>query len=247
MSTSKDLENKIQEIIDAKLTTVIHKLAKIDQLEKDVSFYSEKYDSLLKQVNFLNIKSLNDDITRIKASIRNSDSEIKQLKDNINDMEQYTRRECLEIRGIPQQDGEDTNEIVRKVGDLVDIDVKTEDISISHRLQARTNRASKQPKEPSIIVKFARRDVREALYKARSKLRSKSTEDLGFARYTSQKIFIAESLTSRNHQLFNECLKKRNECHYKFIWTNQGKILLRRDVNSPVITIKTEADVIKIT
>ena len=49
-------------------------------------------------------------------------------------LEQYMRRDCLEIRGIPVLTGEDTSQFVKKVWEIIEVQVQDQDISISHRL-----------------------------------------------------------------------------------------------------------------
>lgn len=115
----------------------------------------------------------------------------------MNEMEQYSRRECLEIRGIPVSNDEDTNGLVRKVGDLIDVDIKSEYMYVSHRLPAFKSRNA------------AENNQRDALYKARSSVNDKSTSDIGFTRQHPHKLFILESLTRKNRLLFDQCLKKK--------------------------------------
>ena len=62
------------------------------------------------------------------------------LKESFNELEQYTRRDCMEIRGIPEISSdtrEDTNEIVVELGRKIGVDLKKEDISTSHRLPSK--------------------------------------------------------------------------------------------------------------
>ena len=109
----------------------------------------------------------------LKSELRSSVNELKYLKDAYDDLEQYTRRECLKIKGIPlptRSKREDTNNIVIKVADKVGVRIVEEDISVSHRLpmsksykgQGRTTQTA------PIIVKFVRRDIKEKFYKASS-------------------------------------------------------------------------------
>jgi hypothetical protein len=63
-------------------------------------------------------------------------------------------RDCLEIRGIPTIIGENTNELVKKIGQQIGAHVSYQDISTSHRLRMSDGR------DPAIIVKFSRRDVK---------------------------------------------------------------------------------------
>ena len=131
------------------------------------------------------------------------------------------RRECLEIRGIPGTAGEDTNEIVKKIGALIEVDISDTDISVSHRIPLSNNgEAGSTPiRHPAIVVKFTNRRIRDRFYKARTKLKSYNIRDIGLGRYGENNIFIQESLTEAKRKLFKNCLKFRKENNYKFIWT----------------------------
>ena len=117
--------------------------------------------------------------------------------------------------------------------------VKQEDISVCHHLPQPKGYKGKR-KEPCIIVKFARRDVKDNFYKARAELRSKTTKDIGY--HAQNNIYLAESLTERNKALFRSCLNVKRDKSYKFIWTLNGTIYLRKDENSDAIKIKSTED-----
>ena len=241
-------KDEVCKLIDERFSLLQEKLDKIDELERSVSFMSNKYDDLGKKFEALELqnKYIIDDHTRFRCNINNITNELEQIKQDLDDMEQYIRRECLEIRGIPLAKDEDTNQIVRKVGQLIDVDINDEDISVSHRTRLSSRNSENKKQEPAIIVGFVRRDVRDDLYKARTSLRNKSTKDLGMARHNPQKIFIAESLTRRNHLLLNQCLQKKKKLNYKFLWTKYGKVLLRKDGSSPAIAITSAKDLAKL-
>ena len=96
---------------------------------------------------------------------------LQDLSGAHNDLEQYVRRECVEIRGIPlpsSHSKEDTNEIVLKVAKLMGVDIEDRDISISHRLRNSESYKGKGNKSPPIVVKFVRRISKDKFYKARS-------------------------------------------------------------------------------
>jgi hypothetical protein len=126
-------------------------------------------------------------------------------------MEQYSRRDCLEILGIPTIIGENTNKLVKKIGQQIGAHVSDQDISISHRLRTSDGR------DPAIIVKFSCRDVRDKFYRERKALRNKSIKDIGITRFADRKIFIVESLIQQNRKLFNKCLQVRREKNFKYI------------------------------
>ncbi|CAH3172726.1 unnamed protein product, partial [Porites lobata] len=133
-----------------------------------------------------------------KASIRNIESSLESVTRANNDLEQYTRRECMEIRGIPvaaTPSEEQTNNIVKDVGKLLGVDI-TEAIECLKQLKDLT------------------------------------TRDLGYSE--KNKIYLAESLTERNRMLFKDCLKVKKDMEFKFIWTLNGKIFMRKDKDSAV-------------
>ena len=139
---------------------------------------------------------------------------------------------------------EETDNIVIKVADLIGVEIKHEDISVSHRLQTSKTFKGRNKEAPPIIVKFTRRNVKDKLYKARRRLNGFSTKDLGYV--MEDNIFITKSLTSKNKELFKEAYKVKKEKDFKFIWTTSGKIFLRRNETSPVFKVNSISDVQKI-
>jgi hypothetical protein len=169
----------------------------------------------------------------------------------LNNADQYSRRDCLEIRGIPLRKDEETNDLINKIGELIDVEIVDDDISISHRLASNLSKhtgsssGSHVPYDPAIIVKFVRREVRYDFYQARKNLRDKSIRDIGFTRISDRKIYIAESLTQQNRKLFNQSLELKKKLKFKCIWTSAGRILFRKDGSSPVINISSWKDLDK--
>ena len=173
---------------------------------------------------------------------------MKFLKKSLNDLKQYTRRDCLEIRGIPlpstPTDLDQTDEVVLQIAEKIGVPMQKSDISISHRIPSRKQFTDDGiPIPPAIIVKFVKREIRENLYRARKNLKSISTVDLGYS--VANKIYVSESLTEKNKEIFKLCLKCKRDLSYKFLWTNGGRIFLRENLSSPVIPVSCTEDVPK--
>ena len=64
----------------------------------------------------------------------------------------------------------------------------------------------------AIVVKFTRYNQRQAVYRARTKLRQAKGE----------KVFIRESLTNKRVQLYRETLQNEN---VKSVWSQDGKVI----------------------
>ena len=91
----------------------------------------------------------------LKMYIQHLERTVTTLNQARNDLEQYGRRECIEISRIPAPgpgQSENVNAVVSEVGKLISVEVKREDISVCHRLPQFKGYKGKR-KEPVIIVK----------------------------------------------------------------------------------------------
>ena len=212
---------------------------------KNIKFTSEKYDEIIRllKANDEERKILMAENKSLKAKVLESENEIKLLKESCNDMDQYLRRDCVEIRGLSvSSERGNTNDVVLKVAKKIGVDLAPNEISVSHPLPSRATSTEQggNTRLNTIIVKFVRRDIKEKFYRARKNLKNLTATDFGHQ--SSNKIYINENLTRKNKELFNSCLKIKKEKGYKYIWTNQGKIYLRKNEASPPIYVKNQSD-----
>ena len=77
---------------------------KFEDMKKKISALEERNSDLVQENNFL------------KQESSRMANKMNQLKTAFDDQDQYIRRDCLEIRGIPVSEQEDTNEIIKAVG-----------------------------------------------------------------------------------------------------------------------------------
>ena len=215
-----------------------------DELKKTVedtkellSFTSKQYDTLLKRLSVCEDenKKLRNENKILQKTLNKLDISLKSVTKANNDLEQYTRRECVEIRGVPQKPDESTNTIVKEVGKAVGVEITDIDISVSHRLPPSKLYKNRKPGPPPIIVKFVRRDTKDAFYEARMKLKDMTSKALGFP--DENRMNISESLSPANRVLFNEAYKLKKDLDYKFLWTSNGRVFLRATEASSVISI----------
>lgn len=250
--------DQLAKILDDKLSPLNSRIAElkksVDEAMNHIEFVNAKYDELLQMMKTSNDerkalqdenKILQDENKILKATIHSIERSLESVTRANHDLEQYTRRECVEIRGIPvaaTPSEEQTNNIVKDVGKLLGVDITENDISVSHRMPQSQERKGK-PRPPAIIVKFTRRDVKDNFYRARKHLKDLTTQDLGYSE--KNKIYLAESLSERNRMLFKDCLKVKKDLEFKFIWTLNGKIFMRKDKDSPVHLIANKEDLQK--
>ena len=107
---------------------------------------------------------------------------------------------CAEILGIKHSAGAHVKRLSPPLVQWLVSLQWLEEISIAHQIPT-----YKEDAPPKIIVKFARRDIRNRFYGSRSKLANKKIQDLPDLNLTStENVYISESLTPYKMELFSE-------------------------------------------
>ena len=158
--------------------------------------------------------------------------------DKLDEVEQYGRRQNLEIVGVPVQENEDTNALVIEVAKLLDIEVPPDQISTSHRLPINPN--SKISKTSPIIVRFVNRDIRNKLYANRKLTRSVNLNKFSVA--GTEKIYLNENLAQIRKKLFGKTKQKAKQMNYRYIWTTNGNIFAKKSDDEITLAIKNDLD-----
>ena len=122
-------EAKLEEILDRKLARVHEQLLmmnhRLQETIDSLHFLSESYDAVVSKLNGLEESKKLADLEI--SSLKNEVAELRclaiQNKHDINELEQYrySRRDCLEIRGVPLPDLESTDAAVVKMAECIDV------------------------------------------------------------------------------------------------------------------------------
>ena len=173
---------------------------KISEYEKLMSFLSNQHESQKKTIDNLTKENilLKSEMAELREGMKALAKSVNTLTNENNDLEQYGRRECIEINGIPEQQTEIPEEIIMKIASQIDVSVKEDDMVACHRIQRRNG-------DTSLICKFLNRKKSNEMLANRKKMKGKTVASLGFHASSDQlngKIFINESLTTRNKGLW---------------------------------------------
>ena len=228
--------------------------------DEDICRIAEKMKQLLsKEINILvektvavKVAPLQTEITNLKTSLAKVQKDLKDVTVRNDDLEQYSRRSCLRISGIPEQGIDDTTKAVLDLADKCGVNVRVEDIDRSHRVGkpktietddgedfgSISDEPQPQPQAPTqsreIIVKFRSSDARLELLKARK-----------FCRERKLKIYINEDLTKTRKNLAFACrkLKKDAKSTVAKTWVYNGNVFIQdNDDNKVRVTTMEDLD-----
>ena len=183
-------------------------------LSSHIALCIEQYISPLRE----EIVSLKQDVNRQTKEIETLKQLQKQTEIKTREMEQYSRKDNIIIRGFPEEKNED---VEQKIMDFINSKVKNpvrkEDISIAHRLLRRTNDKLATTNQPApIVVKFTSRKAKISVLKQKKDLRN----------LNGRPIIIHEHLSMENSKIFGKGLQLRKENRIGGIWTRDCKIFV---------------------
>ena len=229
---------KFEEKLDKIMTDLKHQKEEILEVQTSQTFINNELEEIKKKVKSLEEDKKNNSQMHEKLNEKTNyvQNKIEETGQWLDDLDQYGRRENLEFHGIPKLDKENTNIIIKDLLKLININVNDNQISTSHRLPS-----TKNDRSPTILVRFINRDIRNTIYFQRSKFAK--IKDFGIPGMNN--LFINENLTSKKKNLFIKTLRCKYEKKYKYIWTFNGDIYVRKDDSMPREKISTLADVLK--
>ena len=178
-------------------------------------------------------RKLND---KFDAAQKRWDSQRDEMANQIDNAQQYSRRDNIKIIGIEPKTNEDVEQIVIDVVKDAGLDITKDDISIAHRINTKgdttsnneTNSHGKPKKIPSIIARIKSRKLRNEIFKARTTLHRNSAPT-----HTGARIYDVTPLRSRIlFALRNRKLPGTETKKYKFVWSNEGRIFARTEEES---------------
>lgn len=199
--------NELSALFDAKhvelketLKTVIE--TELQSLKESMSLINEKFEGFKSEIV---------EMRKELATTRAENEEIRSnntcltselIRKELTDVQQYSRRSNLEIKGVPVVADEDLISTMKTISGCVNSEVEEPDIEVIHRVPTKKN------DEQNIIVKFFSRTMRDNLLNAAKKQRL-NISHLGFEGDTP--IFVNEHLCSAKKVLLGMALKAKKD------------------------------------
>lgn len=211
----------------------------VREMKRSVDFCSDKitdFEDLLKTLK---------DLHKLTEDLRSENKHLKEqvssLNSKLNSMEQHMKSNIIEIQDIPESKDENLFKVIDCIGSFIGHPLKKEKIDNIIRVPTRV---LSKPKH--IIVKFlSKLDKDEFMAKAKNKRLQMNNRCLSIDGI-SNKFFINEHLTTANKILHKRVRDAAKEHKYKFVWVQNGSILVRKDDRSKIIQISSEVDISKI-
>lgn len=240
----KEMKEEIQEAVKVAVTEGITEAIRplknqiIEQDRKLITLFSKTHtlqqdkDDLTKQ-----LQDKNDQIVQVERkqdelveTNRELIEQIKLLNDKVEDLEQYGRRTSLRFHNVPMKetDLQNTEKLVINIANdklKVFPPLNIEDINRSHII------GEIKEGKGQIICRFRNWRVKNRVYGQKTLL--KKNED---------RIFVTEDLTRVRQTIIKKLAIRKKSKEIHSFWTNDGRIFVRKTMDSTKTLIKTLSD-----
>lgn len=173
---------------------------------------------------------------------------IEQLKEDINEREQILLLNDIQITGVPERSGENVLHLTQAISNKLGITLESRDIVSAERVGLRRLPSASAGEEHGrprpVIVRLARRALRDDIIKS-ARVR-RGTDTSGVTDGSQSRVYINEHLTRNNRLLFYKAREEGKRHGWRYTWTRDGRIYMRRETGSTVHRIRKEKDILKI-
>ena len=150
-----------------------------------------------------------DTIRNLERRVVDLERANKELRDDSDTQEQYSRRNCLLLHGVSEEQTDSDKAVLSVCNGKLGLQLTSDCIDRSHRLGHTHNNGSSNGKPRPIIVKLKSYDARRSIFGAKRKLKG-------------TRLVITENLTKQRMELLR---KARTVDEVKSTWTIDGRII----------------------
>ncbi|XP_048480976.1 uncharacterized protein LOC125489342 [Plutella xylostella] len=224
------------------LNKLVSDVADIKKQNKDIIRSNEEIEKSMSMINCM-YEEMKKKVETLEADRKQSLLHIASLESKLEDMQRVSKASCFEIRNVPFPENHESkaelSDIVHKTGKALQVAVDKTNIRDVYRLNGKSGKGTIIAELTSVVLK---NDVMKAA-KAHNKQHSDRrlcAADIGYKGLNTP-VYISEALTNKARRLFFLARDFAKNQGYKFCWTSNGRVFLRKTPDSPHIEIKEES------
>ncbi|XP_045504438.1 uncharacterized protein LOC123701071 [Colias croceus] len=255
----EELHSTIQNIIRLEFSEIQAQLNSTitSTIQKELIPVRDEMKEIIQSMQFMNAKfeeiermqkSSTELIKRLETENSELKSSIENLSIRINNIEQQSRSNNLEIQCLPENKNENLINTINQLGQIINCPIQEKDIFHCSRV-AKINTSSTRPR--SVVVQLASTRLRDQILAAVIKFNQNNPQEklnsahLGYSAKKSP-VYVVEHLSPANKVLHAATRIKAKEIGYKFVWIRNGKIFVRKSEGTEYVVIKNKNSLSKL-
>lgn len=213
------------------------------ELRRSMDFFNNKFESMLKE-----LAETRKELLQTKKEKEMLNNKMEEMSEKVNKLEvqvqvlsNQSRQNNLEIAGLPCTPNENCQMLAYNVVKTILPTMKQEEIEEAHRIGHPKDRNGEDKIYRPILVKLKTNKVRDEVFRKKKLLKNVNTVDLGISK-KRERLYINENLCDNTKAILREANSLRKLRGWKYLWTNNGVVLLRKNEEGKVVSIKCKAD-----
>ncbi|KOB69355.1 Zinc finger DNA binding protein [Operophtera brumata] len=245
---TKDLKNEMKDLISGLAETQNAQINTILTTLKEIHQTTNLVQTTITHLSEENLE-LKTKIEKLETQARKDKEQIILLENKVEGMQRTERKTNIEIKNVPLKGDENKKDLLLMVTKLYKyLDLKLERSDVKDIIKTRKPKTEKSTLIVELNSTFAKTDLLKAAktHNYKNKNNKLSAWSLGLAADADTPIFISENLTPLSSRLYFLARDFKSANKYKYCWTSYGKVYLRMDENTPIITVLSEAQLLQL-
>lgn len=243
-SVTKEFFVKTLEAFKAEMVSELKQYgAENTELRASVQFLSDAVDKSnnLMENMMKEIKKAQEDNVLLRKENAELRGTLNRLEVRVRNMEQHSRKQNIEINGLPETENEDLSLLLSDVAKSIGVEMKTERVVAAHRVPSFNKKRT-----PPVIVRFSTYEERDAWITRFKEVRPLTANQVNASLDKSAKVFINEHLSPENKLLLSKAKEVARNKGYKYVWSRDGKIFIRKEAGERCRKIELYSDIDKL-
>lgn len=255
LSKIDTLENSIDSRLSSKIDILQSNLLAIvngvkEELNEKLNAVSKSCDKRLVAVEkaFVQLENRCDDLAGSLNGAANGHS--TEIETRLSKLERHSLMNELIVTGIPLEKRRSVDDVVADICEALQCDLRQSDFTAIFRLTSRKQRnnqngdGSQRTVSPPIILRlnylWAKNQILDAYYKKKDL----NLKDIGFK--TAKRIYINESLTVSNREIFKTAMELKKSGNIFRCFTRQGLVYIQKTESGSTIKVISQQNLDKI-
>lgn len=234
---SREVKEIITNSLSVEFKKIREELSVLQSIKDSIDYFSNLYDSVKQELE------------EAKSEILNLKKENRELRDIINShsgvvnsLEKEARASNIELHCIPEFRNENLVNTIEQISKVISVPLVEGSITKCTRV-AKQNKSSARPR--TVIVKFSTPLIRDRFLAGVINYNKKNADDklntshLGISGEKAP-VFVSEHLTSASKDIYAAARLFAKEKQYRYVWSRNGNIFLRKSTASDVIFVKSK-------
>lgn len=185
------------------------------------------------------------EIRELKLEVATQKAQLEEQGNKIAELEQYSRRNCLNYTGVPENKDENTVQLAIDLAKMANVKIDKADIDRAHRIgKPRTPAPGQSAAPPRIlVVKYVSYLKREAIWFGRKELRTaKPPRGSSLTEADMKAVFVQENLTKANQEIMYLARQLKKAGKIWAAWTDGCVLKVKKSQQSATVRLSSKAD-----